>query len=70
MGKQLGIPHHKGAREMEAGRSEKKQTGGDKVTRQKKKWADAHHRAKTVCEERERERAARKAGLQRAAVPG
>lgn len=50
VGKQLGIPHHKGAREMEAGRSEKKQTGSDKVTRQKK-WADAHHRAKTVCGE-------------------
>lgn len=58
VGKQLGIPHHKGAREMEAGRSEKKQTGSDKVTRQKK-WADAHQRAKTVCGE---------SGLQRATV--
>lgn len=63
VGKQLGIPHHKGVREMEAGRSEKKQTGSDKVTRQKK-WVDAHQRAKTVCGE---------SGLQdkdKAAVPG
>lgn len=35
---------------MEAGRSEKKQTGSDKVTTQKK-WADAHQRAETVCGE-------------------
>lgn len=64
MGKQLGIPHHKGAREMEAGRSEKKQTGSDKVTRQKSGLMHITEPKQCV------ERVAWKTRLQRAAVLG
>lgn len=48
MGKQPGIPLHKGEMEME-GEERKKQTERERETRQK--WADAHQRPKTPSKE-------------------